>query len=90
VTAEPEAGPGVDPLVMARDWAGRVHEIAVYFQNRGDMGRIEAVTQGAGKQQFEAAQMASFMALVSIAESLAAITEVLVRADAEIADREGP
>jgi hypothetical protein len=87
VTATPEAGalimPGPDlpgALAMARDWASTVSYIAAREPN----------SPGAGKAQFEAAQMASYMALVSIAESLHEITRVLVKADAEIADREDP
>jgi hypothetical protein len=96
VTAEPDAQLHTEPspLVMARDWARRVSQIAAHYAAREEaepgFGTMEARIHGAGKAQFEAAQMASFMALVSIAESLATITEVLVKADSEIADREGP
>lgn len=87
MTAEPEAGalitPGPDlpgPLAMARDWASTVSYIAAR----------EPHSPGAGKAQFEAAQMASFMALVSIAENLDRITAVLLTADADLNGREGP
>jgi hypothetical protein len=79
-------------LAMARDWALRVSEIAAHYARRDEaepgMGAIEAHIQGAGKAQFEAAQMASFMALVSLAEDVHRITEVLVRTDAKLTDVE--
>jgi hypothetical protein len=74
-------------LQMARDWATRTHEIAAYWQERtrtapqrGDspgMTRLEQQIAGAGSQQFQAAQMASFMALVSIAEDAHRIANAL-------------
>jgi hypothetical protein len=81
VTADARAGalimPGPElpgPLAMARDWASTVSYIAAR----------EPSSPGAGKAQFEAAQMASYMALVSIAESLHEITRVLLKADTEL------
>lgn len=85
MTAAPEAPPS--PLELARDWASRVHQIAAYWveqertaPERGDlpgMARLQADIAGAGRQQFEAAQMASFMALVSIAEDVHRIADTL-------------
>jgi hypothetical protein len=80
VTAHVEAD--ATPLEMARAWAGRVGAIAQHYEAREKaepgFGAIEAQIHGAGRQQFEAAQMASFMALVSIAEDLHAIRRVLL------------
>lgn len=85
MTAAAEPAADVTPLVMARDWARRVHEIAEHYAERDrldpGMGRVEAHVAGAGKAQFEAAQMASFMATVSIAEDVRRIADVLCRAD---------
>jgi hypothetical protein len=69
---EPVTLPG--SLAMARDWARRVSEIAA-----GDHDH-----PAAGKAQFEAAQMAAFMSLVSIAENVDKITRLLLMADAEL------
>lgn len=69
-------------LDMARAWAGRVTQIATHYEEREaadpGFGRIEAHIQGAGRQQYEAAQMASFMATVSIAEDLHALRRVFL------------
>lgn len=64
-------------LDLALDWAQRVADIAAH--RRGPE---------AGKAQFEAAQMASCMALVSLAEDVRRITVVLLQADTalELAD----
>lgn len=71
----------VTPLEIARNWAGRVHQIAAYWERREQaepgFGRIEAEVHGAGRQQFEAAQMASFMATVSIAEDLHRVVAIM-------------
>jgi hypothetical protein len=71
----------VTPLEMARVWAGRVGQIADHYAKRDEaepgFGRIEARIEGAGRQQFEAAQMASFMATVSIAEDLHRIVGIM-------------
>jgi hypothetical protein len=72
----------VSPLEMAKDWANRVYAIAAHYEAREaadpGFGRIEAQVHGAGRQQFEAAQMASFMATVSIAEDLHQLRRVML------------
>lgn len=69
------------PLEMAQLWARRVFDIADHYARRDDidpgMGQVEAHVHGAGRQQFEAAQMAAFMAVVSIAEDLREIRGLL-------------
>lgn len=69
------------PLEMAQLWARRTFDIAAHYARRDEqdpgMGQIEAHIHGAGKQQFEAAQMAAFMAVVSIAEDLREIRGLL-------------
>ena len=85
-TADPLPGLEPTPLDIARDWAGRVRQIAAHYEQREradpGFGTIEAQVHGAGRQQFEAAQMASFMALVSIAEDVHRIASVLGKFDA--------
>jgi hypothetical protein len=72
----------LSPLEMARDWANRVYAIAAHYAEREraepGFGSIEAHIHGAGRQQFEAAQMASFMATVSIAEDLHELRRVML------------
>jgi hypothetical protein len=72
----------VSPLEMAKDWANRVYAIAAHYEAREaaepGFGRIEAQVHGAGRQQYEAAQMASFMATVSIAEDLHALRRIML------------
>jgi hypothetical protein len=69
------------PLEMARNWAELAGRIAEHYEQkeRADpgFGRAQARVDGAGRQQFEAAQMASFMALVSIAEDARRIADHL-------------
>lgn len=76
-TVEPDAS----PLDLARVWTGTVLSIARHYEQREreepGFGKAEARVDGAGRQQFEAAQMASFMALVSIAEDLHRIADRL-------------
>lgn len=78
------------PLDMARDWAERVYQIAAHVERREreepGFGRIEAHIHGAGRQQFEAAQMASYMALVSMAEDVHALVADLHHDIHRIAD----
>jgi hypothetical protein len=73
--------PSPSPLELARAWAARVAAIAAHYERREreepGFGDIEAHIHGAGRQQFEAAQMAGFMAAVSIAEDLHQIAELL-------------
>lgn len=82
MTAAPdaEAGP-VTALEMAHAWSERVGAIAQHYEEREraepGFGTLEAHIHGAGRQQFEAGQMASFMALVSIAEDLHQIRRIL-------------
>jgi hypothetical protein len=80
----PEA-PEIDPLAIARDWAARVGQIADHYAAREraepGFGRIEAQIHGAGRQQYEAAQMAAYMSLVSAAGDLRRIANVLCRTD---------
>lgn len=82
---EPER---LDPLAIARDWAAQVGRIAEHYAEREraepGFGRIEAQIHGAGRQQFEAAQMASYMALVSAAGDLRRIADVLCRTDEKL------
>jgi len=69
----------VTPLEAAREWASRVHQIAAYWteQKRTDpTADLRADIAGAGRQQFEAGQMASFMALVSLAEDVHRIADL--------------
>jgi|SRR5580704_9427423 hypothetical protein len=72
----------LSPLEMARDWANRVYAIAAHYEAREQadpgFGRIEAQVHQAGRQQFEAAQMASYMATVSIAEDLHRVVGVML------------
>jgi hypothetical protein len=72
----------LSPLEMAREWANRVYAIAAHYEAREaadpGFGRIEAQVHQAGRQQFEAAQMASFMATVSIAEDLHQLRRVML------------
>jgi hypothetical protein len=81
VTADADTA-AFTPLAMARDWANRVHQIAAHYQQRDRedprMGPIEAHIHGAGKAQFEAGQMASFMALVSLAEDVHELRRVML------------
>lgn len=76
-----QTGPAPAPLEMARAWAGRVAAIAQHYEQREiaepGFGAIEAHIHGAGKLQFEAAEMAAHMALVSIAEDLHRLAELL-------------
>lgn len=69
------------PLELAQTWARRVLAIATHYEEREradpGFGRIEAHIHQAGRAQFEAAQMAAFMAVVSIADDLHAIRELL-------------
>jgi hypothetical protein len=78
---EEEHPPAPTPLEMARTWAGRVHAIAAHYEQREreepGFGRIEAHVQGAGRQQFEAAQMAAYMAAVSVAEDIHHLVKLL-------------
>jgi hypothetical protein len=71
----------VDPLAVARNWARRVSAIAEHYARREQaepgFGRIEAEIHGAGRQQFEAAQMAAYMALVSVAGDARRIADAL-------------
>jgi hypothetical protein len=72
--------PAPSPLEAAREWARRVHQIADYWteQERTDKtARLRADIAGAGRDQYEAGQMAAFMALVSLAEDVHRIAEVL-------------
>jgi hypothetical protein len=66
---------------MAQDWSRRVYAIADHYARRDleepGFGSLEAQIHGAGKQQFEAAQMASYMALVSLAVDVRKIAETL-------------
>jgi hypothetical protein len=94
MTATPDARTEpVTPLEAARAWAGRALAIAQHYEIRDQadpgMGALEAHIHGAGKAQFEAAQMASFMALVSIADDVHAIAAMLLTVEAEI-DQEEP
>jgi hypothetical protein len=72
----------LSPLEMARDWANRVYAIAAHYEAREQadpgFGRIEAQVHQAGRQQFEAAQMASYMATVSLAEDLHRVVGVML------------
>lgn len=71
---------GADPLDVARNWARRVHAIAEHYERREaadpGMARIEAEIHGAGRQQFEAAQMAAYMAQVSLAGDVRRIADI--------------
>jgi hypothetical protein len=73
--------PAVDPLDVARMWARRVGEIADYWgeRERADpgFGKLQARIHGAGREQFEAAQMAAYLALVSVAGDARRIADVL-------------
>jgi hypothetical protein len=75
------SAPPLTALEMARDWAKRAYDIAAHYQQRErddpGFGRLEATIHGAGNQQFQAAQMASFMALVSIAEDTHRIADAM-------------
>jgi hypothetical protein len=77
-------------LEMAKAWASRVGQIAQHYEQREaadpGFGRIEAHIHGAGRQQFEAAQMASFMATVSIAEDLHRVVAIMTGEAAELLD----
>lgn len=70
-----------DPLDLALDWAERVVQIAAYWQRREHddpgMGKIEAEIHGAGRQQFQAAQSAAYMALVSIAVDVRRAVDIM-------------
>jgi hypothetical protein len=94
VTATDErAAVDADPLDLARAWARRVGQIADYWAERkrteaarGDspgMARVEAAIAEAGRQQFEAAQMAAFLAEVSLAEDVRRIADTLTVVPAE-------
>jgi hypothetical protein len=69
------------PLELARAWAARVYAIAAHYEqaeaDEPGFGMLQAHVHGAGKQQFEAAQMAGYMATVSIAEDLHGLRELL-------------
>lgn len=69
------------PLELARVWAGRVYQIAAHYEQREredpGFGGIEAHVHGAGRQQHEAAEMAAFMAVVSLAEDVHRIADLL-------------
>lgn len=77
-----EAAEPVTPLEMALDWAQLVHQIAARYAEREreepGMGKIEAHINGAGRHQLEAAQMASYMALVSLADDIHAIRRIML------------
>jgi hypothetical protein len=77
-------------LEMAQAWARRVGQIAEHYEQREQadpgFGRIEAQIHGAGRAQFEAAQMASFMATVSIAEDLHRVVAVMTGEAAALLD----
>jgi hypothetical protein len=68
-------------LEMARDWARRVYRIieqtAEAEQQNPGYGHAQAVINGAGGRQFASAQMASFMALVSIAEDFHRLVAIM-------------
>jgi hypothetical protein len=80
-----EQTPAPTPLDLARAWAARVYAIAAHYEQRErddpGFGDIEAHVHGAGRQQHEAAEMAALMAVVSIAEDLHRIGELLGVAD---------
>ena len=88
--ADATAEAPLDPLALARAWAGRVGQIAQHYQRREEeepgFGSIEAHIHGAGRAQFEAAQMASFMATVSIAADLRRVADVLCKADTALSE----
>lgn len=74
--------PPATALEMARAWAARVGQIAAHYEEaerrEPGFGSIQAHIHGAGRQQFEAAQMASYMATVSIAEDLHRVVGVML------------
>jgi hypothetical protein len=78
------------PLEMAREWSKRVGQIAEHYERREraepGFGRMEARIEGAGRQQFEAAQMASYMATVSIAEDLHRVVAIMTGEAAGLLD----
>jgi hypothetical protein len=77
---QPDTSP-VTPLQLARAWAAKVYQIAQHYEqaeaDEPGFGMLQAHIHGAGKQQFEAAQMAAYMAAVSIADDLNAMREML-------------
>jgi hypothetical protein len=96
VTATDERAADADPLDLALAWARRVGQIADYWterkrteRDRGDspgMARVEAGIAGAGQQQFEAAQMAAFLAQVALAEDVRRIADTLTVVPVESVD----
>jgi hypothetical protein len=91
---QPPASRSIDPLELARAWADRVARIAMHYERRSEQdaglaAAIEAQATRAGKQQFEAAQMAALMAQVSVAEDIRLIRMMLVYANADEARQDG-
>jgi len=83
VTATPETD--LTPLAMARRLVGTIPRLAEYIE----ADELGAYLDRAGDRAFSAGQLAAHLALVSMAEDVHAITEVLVRAEAKI-EREEP
>jgi hypothetical protein len=83
VTAQDQDHVQADPLMVARSWAASAIGIAMHYERRHRedprMAGIESAIDGAGKAQFEACQNAAYLALVSIASDIRALTDHIAR-----------
>ena len=66
-------------LEMARNLAQSVDAIARYVEDGGPDAEIQAHVRGLGPRQHANAELAGYLALVSIAEDLHRIADVLTR-----------
>jgi hypothetical protein len=86
MTATPETD-ALDPLDMARNLIAGVQRAA----EKIEADELGAFIEHAGEYGHYAGQLAANLALVSLAEDVRRITDVLVRADDRLdLDREGP
>jgi len=84
VTATPETDADLSPLAMARRLVDSIPALARYIKH----DELGAYIDHAGDRAFSAAQLAAHLAIVSLAEDVHTITQVLTGADQRLGREE--